>query len=86
MDKQEVIHEIGASRVLPVIRTGSADDARIVVDAVIRAGCKIVEITLTIPGAIELIQEIADRSPDIIVGAGTVSSADEARACVAVSS
>ena len=83
MDKAKVIHAIGISRVISVIRTCSAEDARTVIAAVTRGGCKLVEVTLTIPGAVDLIREITERSPDVIVGAGTVSSAEQAKACVA---
>ncbi len=46
-----------------------------------RGGFRIVEFTLTIPGALDLIGEFA-RRPELVVGAGTVLTADEARAAV----
>jgi len=82
MEKQRVIETIGSTRVLPVIRTRSDDDAKSVIDAVVQAGCRVVEITLSIPGAVELITQTAQRYPDIVVGAGTVSSGQEAMDCI----
>jgi 2-dehydro-3-deoxyphosphogluconate aldolase/(4S)-4-hydroxy-2-oxoglutarate aldolase len=82
MDKSNIIHEIGAIRILPVVRTADVEDARDIVAAVARAGCRLVEITLTIPGAVDLIREMADSEPHALVGAGTVSTVDQAKACI----
>jgi Entner-Doudoroff aldolase len=50
-------------------------------EAAVRGGFRIVEFTLTIPGALDLVEEFARRR-DLVVGAGTVLTADEARAAV----
>jgi len=73
------IEEIG---ILPAVRTSSAEQARFAVEAVVRGGIPAAEITMTIPGAIEVIAHFARHAPDAIVGAGTVLDVETARRCV----
>lgn len=68
--------------IIPSIRVASTDDARFVAETVIQAGIPIVEITMTIPGAPDLIAELRQRFPELIVGAGTVLDIEIARQCV----
>ncbi len=68
---------------MPVVRAASADEAMRVVDAIKEGGISILEITLTVPGAITVIEEVAKRfGNEVIVGAGTVLDAETARACM----
>jgi len=76
---QARIEEIG---IVPAVRLSSADDARFATDAISHGGIPIVEITMTVPGAIEVISELARNSPDLIVGAGTVFDMETARRCL----
>jgi len=76
MKKQEVralIEEIG---IVPVIRAGSQQEARFAAEAVWRGGIPIVEITMTVPGALEVISELVKTMPKVLVGAGTVVNQD----------
>jgi 2-dehydro-3-deoxyphosphogluconate aldolase/(4S)-4-hydroxy-2-oxoglutarate aldolase len=73
------IEEIG---ILPSVRVSSRDLALFAADTVYAAGIPIVEITLTIPGALEVIGDLAKRYPDMVVGAGTVLDEESARRCV----
>lgn len=76
MKKQEVralIEEIG---IVPVIRAGSPQEARFAAEAVWRGGIPIVEITMTVPGALEVISELVKTMPKVLVGAGTVVNQD----------
>jgi 2-dehydro-3-deoxyphosphogluconate aldolase/(4S)-4-hydroxy-2-oxoglutarate aldolase len=68
--------------VMPAIRVGSPSDARFAADAVAAGGIPIVEITLTIPNAVNVIRELIVSSPNMIVGAGTVLTADMATRCM----
>jgi 2-dehydro-3-deoxyphosphogluconate aldolase/(4S)-4-hydroxy-2-oxoglutarate aldolase len=83
MDKQQVmarIHDVG---VVPVIRAESADEAARVIDAIRAGGVSVLEITMTVPGAVGLIAEVARRvGNDVVVGAGTVLDAETARAVI----
>lgn len=62
--------------IIPVIRADSADAALAVVEALVGAGLAIVEITMTVPGAIDVISSVTKRFGDrVLVGAGTVTDA-----------
>ncbi len=68
------------ARVIPVVRTSTAAAARTAVCWLREAGFRTFEITLTVPGAVELIAELS-ADPSLLVGAGTVRTAAEAYAC-----
>ena len=71
------------ARVIPVLRLASRELARRGVEALRAAGFGTVEITLTTPGAVELIRELrAQAGNGFAVGAGTVLDLDDARACL----
>jgi 2-dehydro-3-deoxyphosphogluconate aldolase/(4S)-4-hydroxy-2-oxoglutarate aldolase len=80
--KEEVlakIHEVG---IMPGIRTSSAEDGRFAAEAIAHGGIPIVEITMTVPKAIDVISDMARNSPNVIVGAGTVLDLETARRCI----
>jgi 2-dehydro-3-deoxyphosphogluconate aldolase / (4S)-4-hydroxy-2-oxoglutarate aldolase len=80
--KEEVQARIKAIGILPAIRVRSAKDALFAADQMLKWGIPIVELTMTVPGALQVITELARTSPELIVGAGTVLDAETARACV----
>src|SRR5947208_4338290 len=83
MDKQKVGERIVESGVVAVVRAASAREARIAADAVCEGGIPIVEITMTVPGAVEVIREMTRSSAgDVLVGAGTVLNIEAARKCL----
>lgn len=59
MKKAEVLEKIREVGIIPVIRTASANEARNVSEAILAGGINILEITMTIPGAVELIEKLA---------------------------
>ena len=67
-----------AQRVVPVLRLASAELTERAVDCLAEAGFATVEITMTIPGAIEVIRN----SKGLMVGAGTVLDLDTAQRCL----
>jgi 2-dehydro-3-deoxyphosphogluconate aldolase/(4S)-4-hydroxy-2-oxoglutarate aldolase len=82
MDKNEVsalIKEIG---IIPAIRVHSDEDAHFAAEAIINGGIPIVEITMTVPGAVGLITHLVRYHPKLLVGAGTVLDTETARRCV----
>jgi 2-dehydro-3-deoxyphosphogluconate aldolase / (4S)-4-hydroxy-2-oxoglutarate aldolase len=81
MTPQEFVAAFGEVRASAILRTARTADARAGMEAAVRGGFRICEFTLTVPGALDLIREFA-AGPDLIVGAGTVLTADEARAAV----
>ena len=69
--------------VVAVIRMKDADKLRGVVDAIAEGGVRAIEVTMTVPGAIGLIEKLAATLPsEIVVGAGTVTDAGTARAVI----
>ncbi|PWT90578.1 MAG: 2-dehydro-3-deoxyphosphogluconate aldolase [Acidobacteria bacterium] len=78
MKPQTFMEILGSERASAIIRTDKQETAAKAMDAAIRGGFRIVEFTLTIPGAFELISEFSKR-PDIVVGAGTVLTIEDAR-------
>jgi len=73
------IEEIG---IIPAIRLSSASDALFAADAVAESGIPIIELTMTVPEAIEAIRELVKRNPDHIVGGGTVFDINTAQKCI----
>jgi 2-dehydro-3-deoxyphosphogluconate aldolase/(4S)-4-hydroxy-2-oxoglutarate aldolase len=72
-----------ASRIIPVLRLRSREEAQTAIDCLIEAGFKTVELTLTTPGAVELIRLLRrNSSADFLVGAGTVLDLGSAQACL----
>jgi 2-dehydro-3-deoxyphosphogluconate aldolase / (4S)-4-hydroxy-2-oxoglutarate aldolase len=82
MNKETVRSRIEQIGIVPAIRVPSAEDARFDVEAVSESGIPIAEVTLTTPGAIELISELARSKPDLIVGAGSIIDIETARRCL----
>jgi len=83
MNKSEVLKRIRETGIVPVVRAASADEAMRAIDAIKEGGLGILEITMTVPGAIAVIEEVAKRFGDeVTVGAGTVLDAATARACI----
>jgi 2-dehydro-3-deoxyphosphogluconate aldolase/(4S)-4-hydroxy-2-oxoglutarate aldolase len=82
MDKAAVLERIRSVGVIPVIRAQSAAEAARAIDAIRAGGVSVIEITMTVPGAVALIREVARRVKDTVIGAGTVLDPEAARACV----
>jgi len=83
MTKQDVLRKIGEVGLVPVVRARSADEAMKVVDAICAGGVPILEITMTVPGAIGVMEQVSRRfGSDVVLGAGTVLDPETARACI----
>jgi 2-dehydro-3-deoxyphosphogluconate aldolase/(4S)-4-hydroxy-2-oxoglutarate aldolase len=83
MDKQKVRERILEIGIVPVVRASSASEACIAAEAVCQGGIPIVEITMTVPGAVELIRELVKNcGSEVLIGAGTVLNAKDARRCL----
>jgi 2-dehydro-3-deoxyphosphogluconate aldolase / (4S)-4-hydroxy-2-oxoglutarate aldolase len=83
MNKADVIGWIKQTGVIPVVRAASADEAMRAIDAIKEGGVSVLEITMTVPGAVRVIEEVAGRyGSEVLVGAGTVLDAETARACM----
>jgi len=82
LKKEEICARIKEIGIIPSIRVSLAEDARFAAKAISEGGIPILEITLTVPGAISLISGLAQSSPELIVGAGDVSDTETARHCL----
>lgn len=82
MTKDEVIGRIRECGVLPVIRASSKEEAIELVDAIAGGGVTTVEVTMTVPDAVEVVSKLASERPDLLIGAGTVPDAKTARECI----
>jgi len=82
MTKDEVCSRIREIAILPAIRVSSGDDAHFAAEAVTRGGIPIVEITMTVPGALELMAHLVRSDPKVVVGAGTVLNTKTADLCM----
>ncbi len=78
-DVRARIEEIG---IIPAIRVSSAADAIFASEEISNGGIPIVEITMTVPEALEVVSSLARSHPEMIVGAGTVLHAETARRCL----
>lgn len=83
MTRQDVLRKIAEVGLVPVVRAQSADEAMKVVDAIREGGVPVLEITMTVPGALGVMEQVARRfGADVVLGAGTVLDAETARACI----
>jgi len=82
MNRQEVRAQIEDVGILPSVRVASEDQARFAAETVYAAGIPVVEITLTVPGALNVVRDLAKRFPDLAIGAGTVLDEDLARQAI----
>jgi len=81
MKKQEVRALIETIGIVPVVRSASPEEARFAAEAIWGGGVPIVEITMTIPRALDVISELVKTMPKLLVGAGTVVNQDLALQC-----
>ena len=84
MTKERVCTRIREIGILPAIRVPTAEDALFAARQMVKWGIPIVELTMTVPGAIGVIEELRRTNPGLIVGAGSVVDVECARACVDV--
>jgi len=82
MNRKEIRNQIQAIGIIPSVRVPSSEDARFAAETISQAGIPIVEIAMTIPGAVQLISDLAKSAPELTVGAGSVLDAETARRCV----
>jgi 2-dehydro-3-deoxyphosphogluconate aldolase/(4S)-4-hydroxy-2-oxoglutarate aldolase len=83
MDKAEVLKRIEEIGVIPVVRAASSEEAIAAAEAIREGGIPLLEITMTVPGAVGVIRELIQRYAHVLlVGAGTVLDPDAARACI----
>jgi 2-dehydro-3-deoxyphosphogluconate aldolase/(4S)-4-hydroxy-2-oxoglutarate aldolase len=82
MEKSAVLKRLEESGLVPVMRADSVERALALAQAISAGGVKVLEVTMTVPGAMEVIRRLVKDRPEILVGAGTVLDAETARACM----
>ena len=83
MTKEENRKRIADVGIIPVVRASSAHQALLAVEAIRAGGISIVEVTMTVPGAIEVIGQLAKTAgSEVLIGAGTVLDAKTAQQCL----
>lgn len=84
LSKPEVLQWIRDLGIVPIVRVDSTDLARRAVAAIQKGGVTIVEITMTVPGAVRVIEELSKESEGkTLIGAGTVLDPENAKECIA---
>jgi 2-dehydro-3-deoxyphosphogluconate aldolase/(4S)-4-hydroxy-2-oxoglutarate aldolase len=82
MNREEVRARIKETGIIPAVRLYSAEDALFAAEAICGSGIPIVEVTMTVPGAVEVIRELVRQNSGILVGAGTLFHVETARRCL----
>jgi 2-dehydro-3-deoxyphosphogluconate aldolase/(4S)-4-hydroxy-2-oxoglutarate aldolase len=83
MKKTEVLQRIKETALLPVLRASSVEEALALAKAIEAGGIAALEVTMTVPDAVEVIRSLVRQSGDrILIGAGTVLDPETAHACI----
>jgi 2-dehydro-3-deoxyphosphogluconate aldolase/(4S)-4-hydroxy-2-oxoglutarate aldolase len=82
MRKAEVLKSLREIGLVPVLRAESEEQALKLAAAIAAGGVTVLEVTMTVPGAIRVMRRLAEERPDILIGAGTVLDAETARMCI----
>lgn len=83
MTIENAIRRIEETAIIPVVRAATVDEANRAVEAICAGGIPIVEITMTVPNAASVIRTVARQyGSKVLVGAGTVTTAEEADLCI----
>ncbi len=83
MTKDEVRERVMDVGIVPVVRASTAELALIGAEAVRAGGISIIEVTMTVPGAIDVIAQLGRKlGAEVLIGAGTVLDAETAKQCI----
>jgi 2-dehydro-3-deoxyphosphogluconate aldolase/(4S)-4-hydroxy-2-oxoglutarate aldolase len=81
--KNAILNSLIEVGVVPIIRTSSAESAIRSIEAVYEGGIRSAEITMTVPGAVQALEKLADKFGDkMLLGAGTVLDPETCRICI----
>ncbi|RAK06927.1 2-keto-3-deoxy-phosphogluconate aldolase [Halanaerobium saccharolyticum] len=84
MSKVEDLKRVEETGIVAVVRAENAEKALKITEAVKKGGIEAIEITMTVPGAVDVIKQLTDEysKDEILIGAGSVLDAETARACI----
>ncbi len=83
MMKHEILARLKSAKVIALIRANSAGNLLDCARALQAGGLDAIELTMTTPGALDLVARVSRELPDILIGLGTVLEADTARLGIA---
>ena len=82
MEKNQLLTKMKAEGIVAVVRAENKEQGEKVIEAIVKGGIKFIEITMTVPGAVDIIKDLANKykdNPEIVIGAGTVLDPETAR-------
>jgi 2-dehydro-3-deoxyphosphogluconate aldolase/(4S)-4-hydroxy-2-oxoglutarate aldolase len=82
MRKEQIVEKLREIGLVPVLRAESEEQALGIASAIAAGGVTVLEITMTVPGAIRVMSRLTKDRPDILIGAGTVLDPETARICM----
>lgn len=83
MTREDIRKWVSDVGIVPVIRASSAKEAMLGAEAVCAGGIPVVEVTMTVPNAVEVIYQLAKcAGHEVLIGAGTVVDVETARRCL----
>jgi 2-dehydro-3-deoxyphosphogluconate aldolase / (4S)-4-hydroxy-2-oxoglutarate aldolase len=82
-NKTRTLHSLLEIGIVPIVRADSTEKALRAAQAICRGGLRTLEVTMTVPKAIQVIEKVADEfGAEMLIGAGSVLDAETARACM----
>ncbi len=83
MTADQVKQQLEAVGLVPVLRAGSIPEAHALVEAIMAGGVTVIEVTMTVPNAIDLLRDLkAKYGSQLLLGSGTVTTAEQAAATI----
>lgn len=82
MQKSAVLAQLQSIGLVPVLRASSVAEALRLAEAIAAGGVTVLEVTMTVPGALEVMRSLVKDRPDVLIGAGTVLDPETARMCI----
>ena len=80
---EDVIRKVGEIGIVPVVRASSVEEANRAVEAICAGGIPVVEITMTVPNALDVVRQVRQTLGDrVLLGAGTILDTETARAAI----
>ena len=82
MEKTKLLSKMKEEGIVAVVRAENKEKGEKVIDAIVKGGINFIEITMTVPGAVDIIKDLSNKykdNPDIVIGAGTVLDPETAR-------
>ena len=84
MNKEQVITKLKEEGIVAVVRAENQEQGEKLIDAIVAGGINFIEVTMTVPGAVDIIKALAAKykDSDVVIGAGTVLDPETARAVI----